>query len=366
MEKYIDINRANYETYVIDYLDGKLNAVERRYFIAFLESNPDIKDDIESINEITIQPDKEVFPKKDNLKKVPVVDVDGINEGNYEEYFIANYENDLSASEKKSLALFLDKNQNLQQEFDIYSKLKLVPVGDIVFSAKAQLKHKVSLKPMWYSAAAAMIILFTAYWFLFDQQPSSINMKLASVSHVSPKEISSSLSSQVEAKLVSQKREISVIPVYDNDDLVEQNEKILLAYVESKSINTQFVDVYDYARIVESKNNNLSFVNESINNEDYASAETKDKTDRSLFASVLNAQFKKIGSRIGIGKKKQAQPGDPKYIEFFDKGLTVFNTITGSETATVKTYNVYGELTSYQVEGREVLFGRNQTRKLSQ
>lgn len=366
MEEYIDINRTNYETYVIDYLDGKLNAVERRYFIAFLESNPDIKDEIESIDEISLQPDQKVFPKKENLKKESVLDVDGINEGNYEEYFIANYENDLSATEKKSLALFIDKNQNLKQEFDIYSKLKLVPVGDIVFSAKDQLKQKVSLNPMWYSAAAAMIILFTAYWFLFDQQPSSINTKFASVSHISPKEISSSLSSQVEVQLVSQERQISATPVFDNDDFVDHNEKILLAYVESKSINTQLVDVYDYARIVEFKKINVSSVIENVNNDDYASAETKSKTDKSLFASVLNAQFKKIGSRLGIGKKKPAQSGDPTYIELFDKGLTVFNTITGSETATVKTYNVYGELTSYQVEGREILIGRNQTAKLSQ
>ena len=365
MEEYIDINRANYETYVIDYLDGKLNAVERRYFIAFLESNPDIKDEVESIDEISLQPDQKVFPEKENLKKKSVVDVDGINEGNYEEYFIANYENDLSPNEKKSLALFLDKNQILKQEFDIYSKLKIVPVGDIVFSAKDQLKHNVSIKPMWYSAAAAIIILFTGYWFLYDQQPSTINTKLASVSHISPIEISRSLSSKVAVELVSQERQIAVIPVYDNDGFVAQHEKILLAYVESKSVNMQLVDVYDYARIVEFKKINVSSVIENFNNEDYANAETKSKNDKSLFASVLNAQFKKIGSRLGIGKKKPVQSGDPKYIELFDKGLTVFNTITGSETATVKTYNVYGELTSYQVEGREILLGRNQTAKLS-
>ncbi len=241
-----------------------------------------------------------------------------------------------------------------------------MPVGDIVFSAKDELTQKVNLKPVWYSVAAAMIILFTSYWFLFDQQPTSIITKVASVNKITPKEISSSLSSEVEAQFVSQERQISVIPVYENDALVEDNEKILLAYVESKSINTQLVDVYDYARIVEYEKNSLSSVTEIIDNDNYASASTKSKTDRSLFASVFNTQFKKFGAKLGIGKKKPKQSGDPKYIELFDKGLTVFNTITGSETSTVKTYNVNGELTSYQVEGREVLLGRNQTSRLSQ
>jgi len=41
-----------------------------------------------------------------------------------------------------------------------------------------------------------------------------------------------------------------------------------------------------------------------------------------------------------------------------DKSLLVFNTITGSETDRVRTYNTEGELTSFQIEGQEVLLSR--------
>ncbi len=366
MKENIDINRANYETYVIDYLDGKLDTIEIKCFISFLESNPDIKEEIESINEVSLVADQRVFVEKNNLKKEPVTAVNSINEINYEEFFIANYENDLSESETKSLKQFLIKNPNLNQEFDIHSKLKLSPVEAIVYSDKNKLKQKVNLKPVWYSVAAALILLFSSYWFLYNLQPSSVKERITNVIQIFPKEISGTLSSRTLVQIVSQERQLSVIPVSDNDLLVDDNEEILLAYVESKSIDIQLVNVYDYARVVEYKNTGLITASSDIVDSEVINIPISNKNDKSLFASVFNNQIKKIGYKLGIGKKKSRNSNDPTYIELIDKGLTVFNTITGSETSTVKTYNSDGELTSYQVEGREVLLGKNQTSKLSQ
>ena len=103
MYNNIDINIANYENYVIDFLEGLLNPVERDCFIAFLVNNPDIKEEIGSVNEITLKADKRIFSEKDKLKKRPVIAVFSINEDNYEEYFVGYYENDLTDDEGKSL-----------------------------------------------------------------------------------------------------------------------------------------------------------------------------------------------------------------------------------------------------------------------
>jgi len=365
MKNNIDINRANYEEYVIDYLEGSLNTFERDCFDDFLGNNPDIKEEISSVNDITLKADKNIFSKKDNLKKRPIISINSINEDNYEEYFIANYENDLSDEEKKTLSQFLNKNPNLKQEFEIHNKLKLVPVGDVIFSDKNLLKQKSKLSPVWYSAAAALIILFTSYWFLFDQQPAS-RERFTSVNKIIPKAISNSLSSETIPKFDPQFRQLSIIPASDDDILKGKREEMLLAYVESKRINIQLVNVDDFALIIEHEKSNLLTVTENIDNGILANAKVNSKSDKGLIASIFNNQIKKLGSKLGFKKKESKKSGDPTYVQLIDKGLTVFNTITGSETSTVKSYNMYGELTSYQVEGREVLLSKNQSSKSSQ
>lgn len=365
MKNIIDINRANYENYVVDYLEGSLNPDERESFVTFLENNPDIEEEIDNVNEVTLQADNSIFSEKDNLKKRPVINVNGINEINYEEYFIANYENDLTDQERKTLSEFLNKNPNLVQEFDIYGKLKLLPEKDITFSNKESLKKKSNLSPVWYSAAATLILLLTSYWFLFDQQPT-YEERFASVNQIIPKAISSTLSSEAVPTIESQVRQITSIPISENEDPGIEREEILLASLEGRGINVQFVDVYNFARIVEHEETHLLASTEILNDGDLTNTPVSSKPKKRLFASVFNNQFRKIGARLGFNKNNTEKSVDPTYVQVFDKGLTVFNTITGSETSTVKTYNVHGELTSYQVEGKEVLLSRNTSGKSSQ
>lgn len=365
MKNTIDINRANYENYVIDYLEGLLSPDVRNNFIAFLENNPDIEEEIDNVNEITLKADKRVFSEKDNLKKIPVSTVNDINEDNYEEFFVGNYENDLSATENQSLQIFLDKNPSLMQEFDIYGSLKLLPEKDITFSEKESLKKKSKLSPVWYSAAAIFIILFTSYWFIVDQQLAS-PVHFSSVKQIIPKTFSNKLSIDTHPRIETQARRLTDIPASENDNLRVERDEILLASVEGRGVKVQFVDVYDFARIVEHKETHLLARAEDLDNSDLTNTPVSHKRDKKLLASVFNNQFRKIGARLGFNKNKSKKSTDPAYVQVFDKGLTVFNTITGSETSTVKTYNMYGELTSYQVEGKEVLLSKNSSGKSSQ
>jgi len=55
------IDRNNYEAYLMDYLDGKLTVKDVDSVLIFLESNLDIKQELERINMLTISADETSF-----------------------------------------------------------------------------------------------------------------------------------------------------------------------------------------------------------------------------------------------------------------------------------------------------------------
>ena len=77
------VDRENYEVWMIDYFDGKLNADETAGLMAFIEENPDIKEEFESFEINIAVPDNTSLPEKSALKKTPVVAYHKIDEENY-------------------------------------------------------------------------------------------------------------------------------------------------------------------------------------------------------------------------------------------------------------------------------------------
>ena len=64
------LTQKNYETYLVDYLDGKLTPLEVAELLLFLEQHPHIKAEFESFDCIVIdKAESEAFPDKQLLKK---------------------------------------------------------------------------------------------------------------------------------------------------------------------------------------------------------------------------------------------------------------------------------------------------------
>lgn len=60
----MNISRSNYEIYMIDFLDGKLNQPETDLFMQFLEANPDLQDELIDIRDAKIEPSSVRFNSK--------------------------------------------------------------------------------------------------------------------------------------------------------------------------------------------------------------------------------------------------------------------------------------------------------------
>jgi len=170
------INRNNYEEYLLMYLDGELSPSDIKMVEAFLETNPDIKDECLLLQQTILQPETIEFPAKHTLYRK----AEGISLINYHEYFLLYIDNELSLSEKQSVETFVLQNPKLQDEFTLL-KQTVLPKEHIVFENKEILyrkeekKRPIIISLRWASlAAAAMIGLIALIIFNTGNEPVEI------------------------------------------------------------------------------------------------------------------------------------------------------------------------------------------------
>lgn len=142
------INKLNYEEYFIDYLDGKLSPSLESELMLFLDQNPNIKDELEGIQDIVLAGESTVFPYKINLKKKSFLK-NGID-NEFEYLCIASLEGILTINEKDTLERIIRENPNKQHQYLTLQKTRLSPDKSTVFPNKSQLK-RTSIIPIRYS-----------------------------------------------------------------------------------------------------------------------------------------------------------------------------------------------------------------------
>ena len=157
------ITRSNYEIYIIDYLDGRLNPVESAELLWFISQNPDLEEEFNSFINLKIPLQNLQTDSFQNLKK-EFSDIAKITESNFEEFCIGYHEKDLDDNSIKKLFEYLKKNPEKKKDFEIYQKINLKADKQIVYSDKNLLKkHKPLivryLKPLIYSGIAAAILI---------------------------------------------------------------------------------------------------------------------------------------------------------------------------------------------------------------
>src|ERR1051325_4203199 len=151
------IDRNNCEAWFLDYYEGALDYARTQEMFAFLKMNKDLQELFDSYEEVSFSPDRKVtIGEKDFLKK-PVNCLEGINENNYEEYFVGAVQNTLSKEEKNQLEKFLVQFPAKREELEILRKSILEPEHEITFENKLLLKKEILITeenfPEYASAA---------------------------------------------------------------------------------------------------------------------------------------------------------------------------------------------------------------------
>lgn len=128
------ITRENYEIWMIDYLDGALDAAGVEEMGAFLAANPDIREEIEGLEDVHLQaPEVKMSNKSSLLKK----DLPCLPE-QLDHRLIALLEGDLDLEEKKETRTWIAENAEVAKIWTLVQKSQL-STAQVAFRGKSNL-----------------------------------------------------------------------------------------------------------------------------------------------------------------------------------------------------------------------------------
>ena len=149
------ISRENYESWFVDYLEGNLDNRLVDEFIAFIQANPDLKEELALFEPVKLPAGEISYRVKKNLYRERLD-----SEKEFENTAIARMEGDLTQDEIHELDDYLTRKPEKKKEVLLFGKARLTPEV-IVFTRKSKLYKKPVSKTMllWSSRIAAVLIL---------------------------------------------------------------------------------------------------------------------------------------------------------------------------------------------------------------
>lgn len=167
----MEINRHNYEAYLLDQLEGTLSVDKQQELHNFLLLNPDCSAELTEIEPWTLEGEKVRFQNGRLLKKELPTASTLLEDHNFDLSSIARLEGDLSAEQIAAHQAMLEADDLKVQEWEEWQHTTLVP-EPILFHGKDKLKRRLrpSIRVITMgviSAAAAVALLFI----LFNSAP---------------------------------------------------------------------------------------------------------------------------------------------------------------------------------------------------
>ena len=165
------INRHNYETFFLMYADNELSVEERKIVDGFVQDNPDLKPELESIIENILPTEDIVFPAAGNLYREEIT-LDQLQED-----LLMHLDDELDETAKKEVEFKIKTDGQVEKEWKLWQQTKLDSRDKIIFSDKQRLyryeKRGVVQMRMYRMAAAAVLLIgmFTAISVITNDKP---------------------------------------------------------------------------------------------------------------------------------------------------------------------------------------------------
>ncbi len=349
----MEVNRENYGAFIIDYFDGNLSKAEREALLSFLAAHPDLKQEFTDLEKVSLSKPKVSFPGKETLK-IPVIhSAGGINEDNYESFFVLYHDRELKEKENEDLTRFLDQNPHLLQELELFGKARIEKDRKVVFQQKAALKRKqpVTVRLAFTLAAAALLLIFFGIRFLMPtgdriQKPRQYT-RIAALETLPAMTVSATLSSN---EILRLKRQPKVVIPRTRPVIIQQ---IPVGTLASLDAPVKFRQVKEHALL-------------------YASAKASkvvasphpvvvEETHHSLLASTFGRPIDKLAGLFAKRKREKLENTDHNkpFVQVLESGVNTFNFLTNNDVVFVKTYDAKGNLKGYQLLGDNFNIDRN-------
>ena len=157
----MNINRHNYETFFLMYIDNELPDTEKKLVDEFVSANPDLQEELLMLQQSIVVPDSIVFGDKEILYKNQF-DTSGL-----QEKLFLHLDNELGESESELINARIDSDGDFKKEWEILQQTKLVADEAIVFADKEILYRKETGKVVafpWMKLAVAAVFLGFIVW----------------------------------------------------------------------------------------------------------------------------------------------------------------------------------------------------------
>jgi hypothetical protein len=378
------INKNNYEVFFLDHIEGRLDATQTAALMLFLDAHPELKEELEGLEMVSLEPDNQIsFTAKDSLKKPLLVAVGKINEHNYEEFFVAGAEGDLSKSDMLALSSFLEKNPGLMKDYENIRQCRLQPDKQVVFANKALLKKTILVpfftQRIYYGVAiAASLGLLIGLAILFEpgvERPEEITrieplpvQKKIGVEPAIPGEPDISVKpGTIRPEVIGQDSEsLASLPQPAQDNEVMEIEKIIPKTREHR-MPVVLASLLAPATLQEirlpklSQDQRLYFSNYF---NDIAMAQHirhAESLEEEQIAERLFAQGTAVVKEIFQPGDQEIQilPGQVNLWNIADAGINGFARITGADLEFRKKKNDEGKVTAFALESQSMLISRN-------
>jgi hypothetical protein len=330
----MNINRNNYEAYFLDYFENRLSSEDLKDLMTFLSSNPDLLIEFNVFENITLETANSVYNDKFKLKKT-LSDIKVINETNLDEFCISKIEGDIDNAADIKLLTYFEENPTKKASYELYLKLKLKPDYSIRFDGKSKLKRKYlgksSLRPIYYIAAAAAILLAVVSYTLHYNPGIPVNQNLLTINPISA--LPNTTESKIPEKRLQpdhNKTNVKVFKKVEEAVFPESHmNKFSLEEIASKSAIIQCQNNIFYEPKLVSGNNDMYILSEIAKTD---TGKGNHKIDRD-YPSLQDLAINKI---VDLAQKGNIVNSDNKNISFKEmlkQGLSKLNEISGINLA---------------------------------
>ncbi|MBX9891128.1 MAG: hypothetical protein K2Y12_02275 [Chitinophagaceae bacterium] len=172
----MNINRDNYESWFLLYIDTELSAEEMQEVEAFAATHPDLKAELDLLLDTRLIDDTPVVFDKSSLLRSEYA---AINSGNCEEQFLLYVDDELDTRDKAAVETFVLQHPEKQDAFTLLKQTKLQP-EQISFPDKASLyREEKTVRPVIYmqwrriAVAAALIGMAVLVWTIAPQDQTT-------------------------------------------------------------------------------------------------------------------------------------------------------------------------------------------------
>lgn len=162
----MDIDRNNYEAFLLDLLEGRLSPEEEQKLNAFLKNHPEFVADLPDVDLFKLEKKSLVYPNSDLLKKKFPVAGTPLTESNFDMFCLARLEGDLSQDQEQEHRALVERDKSKGTEWKEWQRT-IMTVEQLSFPGKNALKRKtLTLSRKFWLSGLAVAASFALLFFL--------------------------------------------------------------------------------------------------------------------------------------------------------------------------------------------------------